>query len=206
MAAKRLLHIDSSILGPSSVSRKLTASVVDKLRRATPALEVVHRDLAATALPHLSGAVFAATASGQAPQDAALQADLALGNELLEEFLAADIVVLGVGFYNFGVPSQLKAWVDRIAVRGKTFSYSEKGPIGLAGGKRVILAIARGGYYGPGAPAAAFEHAETYLRNIFGFIGITEIEVVAAEGLAVGPDARQAGLEKAQATIEALPA
>lgn len=206
MAARRLLHIDSSILGSNSVSRQLTASVVDRLRRATPGLEVTHRDLAATALPHLSGAVFAAAMSGQAPQDPAVQADLALGNELLAEFLAADIVVLGVGFYNFGVPSQLKAWVDRVVVRGKTFSYSEKGPAGLAGGKRVILAIARGGYYGPGAPTAAFEHAETYLRKVFGFIGITDIEVVAAEGLSVGPDARQAGIDKAKATIEALAA
>ena len=204
MAAKRLLHIDSSILGPSSVSRKLTASVVDKLRRATPALEVVHRDLAATALPHLSGAVFAATASGQAPQDAALQADLALGNELLEEFLAADIVVLGVGFYNFGVPSQLKAWVDRLAIAGKTFRYTEKGPQGLAGGKRVILAIARGGYYGAGSPSASFEHAESYLRGVFAFFGIPEIEVVAAEGLAAGSEARKAGLERADQRIAEL--
>ena len=206
MEAKRLLHIDSSILGPSSVSRKLTASVVDKLRRATPALEVVHRDLAATALPHLSGAVFAATASGQAPQDAALQADLALGNELLEEFLAADIVVLGVGFYNFGVPSQLKAWVDRILVAGQTFRYGPNGVEGLAGGKRVIVALSRGNFYGEGAPAAAAEHLEGWLRTVFGFVGVTDLEFVIAEGVQVGPEHRERALAGALAAAERLAA
>ena len=206
MAAKRLLHIDSSILGPSSVSRKLTTSVVDKLRRATPALEVVHRDLAATALPHLSGAVFAATASGQAPQDAALQADLALGNELLEEFLAADIVVLGVGFYNFGVPSQLKAWVDRILVAGQTFRYGPDGVEGLAGGKRVIVALSRGNFYGADAPAAAAEHLEGWLRTVFGFVGVTDLEFVIAEGVQVGPEHRERALAGALAAAERLAA
>ena len=206
MTATRLLHIDSSILGSHSVSRTLSASVVEKLRRATPALAVSYRDLAAAPLPHLSGPVVAAAMSGQAPEDAAVSADLSLGSEVMEEFMKADIVVLGVGFYNFGVPSQLKAWVDRVVVAGKTFSYGEKGPVGLAGGKRVILAIARGGYYGPDAPMAAFEHAENYLRKVFGFIGITDVAVVAAEGLAAGAEARQQGLDKAHATIEALPA
>ncbi|HKX41104.1 MAG TPA: FMN-dependent NADH-azoreductase [Burkholderiaceae bacterium] len=206
MTAPRLLHIDSSITGAHSVSRTLAASVVDKLRDATPGLQVTYRDLTASPLPHLTGAVFAAASSGQMPQDEALCADLTLGSEVLDEFLAADIVVLGVGFYNFGIPSQLKAWVDRIAVRGKTFQYTERGPVGLVRGKRVVIAIARGGYYGPGSPAAAFEHAETYLRNVFAFIGIANVDVVAAEGLGAGPDARQAGIAKARATIEALPA
>lgn len=200
----RLLHIDSSILGPHSVSRALTASIVDKLRRATPGLEVTYRDLAAEPLPHLTGAVLAAAQGAQAPQDPAVTADLAAGGRALEEFLAADILVLGVGFYNFGAPSQLKAWIDRIAVAGKTFRYTEKGPIGLAGGKRVIVAIARGGFYGPGTPTETFEHAETYLRKVFGLFGIPEIEVVSAEGMAVGPEARQAGIDKAQARIAEL--
>lgn len=131
---------------------------------------------------------------------------MALGAQALEEFLAADIVVIGLGLYNFGVPSQLKAWIDRILVAGKTFRYTEKGPVGLAGAKRVVLAISRGGYYGPGSPMASFEHAETYLRNVFQFIGIAGVEVAAAEGLAAGPEARQAGIAKAEASIEALSA
>ena len=106
-----------------------------------------------------------------------------MGSAAIEEFLASDIVVLGCGFYNFGIPSQLKSWVDRIVVVGRTFRYTEIGPEGLAGGKRVVLAIARGGFYGPGTPAASFEHAETYLRNVFAFIGIPEIEVISAEGM-----------------------
>jgi FMN-dependent NADH-azoreductase len=202
----RLLHVDSSILGDSSVSRTLSASVVARLQRNDPDLQVTYRDLSSVPIPHLSGAYFAAGQSAEAPKDPALQADLALGQAVLEEFLAADVVVIGVGFYNFGIPSQLKAWIDRLAIRGKTFRYTEKGPEGLAGGKRVVLAIARGGFYGPGSPAAAFEHAESYLRGLFAFVGIPKIEVVAAEGLAAGPDARRDGLARAEESIEALAA
>ena len=160
----RLLHLDSSILGGSSVSRTLSASIVAQLHRQHSRLQVSYRDLAATPIAHLSGAHLAASSAGETTHDPALQADLALGAAVLEEFLAADIVVLGVGFYNFGIPSQLKAWVDRLAIAGKTFRYTEKGPEGLAGGKRVILAIARGGYYGPGTPTAPLEHAELSAR------------------------------------------
>ena len=111
-----------------------------------------------------------------------------------------------MGFYNFGVPSQVKAWVDRLAVKGKTFEYGEKGPIGLAGGKRVILAISRGGFYGPGMPTQSFEHAETYMRSVFAFFGIPQIEVVAVEGASRGPEVRQAGIAKAEAAIAELAA
>ena len=201
-----LLHLDSSILGAHSVSRTLSASIVGQLRKAQPELQVTYRDLAATPIPHLSGSHVAAGQVPDAPQDATVRADLALGRAVLEEFLAADVVVLGIGFYNFGIPSQLKAWVDRICAVGKTFHYTEQGPQGLAGGKRVILAIARGGYYGPGSPAESFEHAESYLRGVFRFLGIADVEVVAAEGLAVGPEARQAGIDQAQRRIAALAA
>ena len=200
----RLLHLDSSILGGSSVSRTLSASIVAQLHRQHSRLQVTYRDLAATPIAHLSGAYLAASSAGETAHDPALQADLALGAAVLEEFLAADIVVLGVGFYNFGIPSQLKAWVDRLAIAGKTFRYTEKGPEGLAGGKRVILAIARGGYYGPGTPTAPLEHAESYLRGVFAFFGIPAIEVVAAEGLNVGAEARKASLAQADERIAEL--
>jgi FMN-dependent NADH-azoreductase len=204
--SKNLLHIDSSILGGNSVSRSLTAGIVARLKAADPSLVETYRDLAAAPIPHLSGTHLAA-AQGLAGQlDPALEHELALGNQVLDEFVAADVVVIGVGFYNFGVPSQLKAWVDRIAVAGKTFRYAEKGVEGLAGGKRVILAISRGGFYGPGTPMATFEHAETYLRGIFGFLGITAIEVIAAEGVAVGPEQREASVQAAQTQIAALQA
>lgn len=200
-----LLHLDSSILGDQSVSRQLSASVVARLTEGDPAIVGTYRDLAANALAHLSGAHLAARQPGVTPSET-LRDDVALGDQDLAAFLAADIVVLGVAFYNFGVPSQLKAWVDRLAVAGKTFRYTEKGPEGLAGGKRVILAIARGGHYGSGSPAAPFEHAETYLRGVFAFFGVTDIEVVSADGLAAGPEARVAGIAVAERRIAALPA
>jgi FMN-dependent NADH-azoreductase len=201
---RQLLHIDSSISGGRSVSRSLSASVVARLTHADPDLQVTYRDLAAEPVPHLSGAYLAAAQSGQAEFGPTMQADLTIGRAVLAEFLAADIVVLGLGFYNFGIPSQLKAWVDRLAVAGKTFQYTDKGPVGLVGSKRVIIAIARGGFYGPGTPTASYEHAETYLRGVFGFFGIPEVEVVVAEGLNVGPEVRHAGIAKAEARIAEL--
>ena len=109
---------------------------------------------------------------------------------MLDEFLAADTIVIGAPMYNFTLPTQLKAWIDRIVVAGKTFRYTANGPEGLAGGKRVIVALARGGIYDEGSPAAALEHLETYLRGVFNFIGI-EPEFVAADGLAIGPEQRE---------------
>jgi FMN-dependent NADH-azoreductase len=187
----KLLHIDSSVLGPHSVSRQVSAAIVDRLRQATPGLKVIYRDLTSVPLAHLTGSHLAAS-QGAVPE-AALQ-DLAAGQAVLEEFLAADIVVLGAPMYNFTIPSQLKAWIDRILVAGKTFKYSAAGPEGLAGTKRVIIAISRGGFYGPGTPAAVGEHLETYLRWVFGFIGVQNPEFISADGIQVGPEHREKAL------------
>jgi FMN-dependent NADH-azoreductase len=165
---------------------------VDRLRKATPGLEIVYRDLSSTPLAHLSGSHLA-TAQGAAPE-AALQQDLAAGQAVLDEFLAADIVVLGAPMYNFTIPSQLKAWIDRIVVAGKTFKYSAQGAEGLAGHKCVIVAISRGGFYGTGTPAAAGEYVETYLRWVFGFIGVQNPEFISADGIQVGPEHREKAL------------
>lgn len=159
------LHIDSSISGDQSVSRILTRSIVDRLGSD----RVIYRDLAAEPLSHL-------TEKGQDPQ-------------LLDQFLAADTVVIGAPMYNFTVPSQLKAWIDRILVAGKTFHYTVNGPEGLATGKRVIVALARGGVYSEG-PATALEHVETYLRGVFNFIGI-EPEFVVAEGVNISSEHKE---------------
>jgi FMN-dependent NADH-azoreductase len=202
----KLLHLDSSILGEHSVSRALSGAIVKRLQQSNPGLEITYRDLAAGPIPHLSGTYLAAAQSQAGSPDPDLQADLALGRAVLAEFLAADIVVLGLGFYNFSIPSQVKAWIDRVAVVGQTFRYTAKGPEGLAGGKRLILAIARGGFYGPDSPSHAFEHAESYLRGVFTFLGITDIEVVAAEGIAVSPAVRESGIAQAQEKIAALAA
>jgi FMN-dependent NADH-azoreductase len=188
----KLLHIDSSVLGPHSVSRQVSGAIVDRLRQATPDLGISYRDLTTTPLAHLSGSHLAA-ARGAEPA-AEVQADLAIGQAVLEEFLAADIVVLGAPMYNFTIPSQLKAWIDRIIVPGKTFKYAADGAEGLAGSKRVIVAISRGGFYGADSPAAALEHLESYLRGVFGFIGIRNPEFISADGIMVGPEHREKAL------------
>jgi FMN-dependent NADH-azoreductase len=188
----KLLHIDSSVLGPHSVSRQVSAAIVDRLAKATPGLDIVYRDLTSTPLAHLSGSHLAA-GQGAVPE-AHLQPDLAAGQAVLNEFLAADIVVLGAPMYNFTIPSQLKAWIDRIVVAGKTFKYGPKGAEGLAGNKRVIIAVSRGGFYGADTPYAVGEHLETYLRWVFGFIGIKNPEFISADGIQVGPEHREKAL------------
>jgi FMN-dependent NADH-azoreductase len=198
----KLLHIDSSVLGPHSVSRQVSAAITDRLRRATPQLEIVYRDLTATPLAHLSGSHLAAS-QGATPE-AALLPDIAAGQAVLEEFLAADIVVLGAPMYNFTIPSQRKAWIDRIVVAGKTFKYGAQGAEGLAGDKRVIVAISRGGFYGAGTPAAVGEHLETYLRWVFGFVGVANPEFISADGIQMGPEHREKALTGALQAVADL--
>lgn len=178
-----ILHIDSSINGENSVSRVLTRSIVDQLRAADPKADVIVRDLANEPLPHLTLEAFSDSST-------------------VDEFLDADTVVIGAPMYNFTLPSQLKAWIDRVLIAGKTFSYTAEGPRGLAGNKRVIAAISRGGFYND---ANALEHVETYLKGVFGFIGITP-EFVHADGIAVGPEQREAGIANGLLEIERLAA
>jgi FMN-dependent NADH-azoreductase len=165
-----ILHIDSSITGEQSASRTISRSIVDQLSAINPDTEVLYRDLAAEPLPHLTLDAFA-------------------DSSVLDEFLAADTVVIGAPMYNFTLPTQLKAWIDRILIAGKTFRYTAAGPEGLAKGKRVIIGLARGGNYGKDSAVAALEHLETYLAAAFGFIGI-EPEFVVAEGLNISPAQR----------------
>ncbi|MFL6790385.1 MAG: FMN-dependent NADH-azoreductase [Bradyrhizobium sp.] len=200
----KLLHLDSSVLGPHSVSRQVSAAIVERLRHANPGLEIIYRDLTTTPLAHLSGSHLAA---GQgAPPESSLLQDIATGHAVLDEFLAADIVVLGAPMYNFTIPSQLKAWIDRILVAGKTFKYSSQGVEGLAGNKRVIVAISRGGFYGAGTPAAVGEHLETYLRWVFGFIGVKNTEFISADGIQVGPEHREKAVASALKAANGLDA
>ena len=201
----KLLHIDSSILGAGSVSRTLSAAIVAAQQAQNPGLQVSYRDLAAQPVGHLSGAHLAA-GQGAAPEDAALAADVADGAAVLDAFLAADIVVVGAPMYNFSIPTQLKAWIDRLAIAGRTFRYSEMGVEGLAGGKTVIIASSRGGFYGEGTPIAFLDHQETYLKGVFSFFGITDIRFIRAEGVAMGDEQRTKSVEGAQAQIERLAA
>lgn len=198
-----LLHIDSSILGTQSASRPLTAATVKHLTSAAAGQAVTYRDLAESPLGDLSGPEFLAF-QGIEPQDDITKQKVARNNEILEEFLAAKTVVIGAPMYNFSLPSQLKSWIDRVTVAGKTFRYSASGVEGLAGGKRVIVVSSRGGIYSEGAAAAPLDHQETYLRGVFGFIGITDVTFIRAEGLALGGDSRDAALQSAHAEIAKL--
>ena len=201
----KLLHLDSSILGGNSVSRALTARIVAAQEALHPGIGVISRDLGAAPISHLTAAHLAAR-QGAMPEGAEIRADVATGEDVLDEFLAADIVVVGAPMYNFSVPSQLKAWIDRIAVAGRTFRYSDTGPIGLVGGKTVIVASTRGGFYGPGTPNAALEHQENYLRAVFEFLGVTDIRFVRAEGVALGEEQKTRSLRDAEKAIEGLAA
>jgi FMN-dependent NADH-azoreductase len=199
----QLLHVDSSILGSNSASRQLTAEVVGAERRRVPGLKVVYRDLAAEPLGHISGGHLGAAQGADVELPPELQRDVALGQTALAEFLASDIVVVGAPMYNFTIPSQLKSWIDRITVAGQTFRYGPQGVEGLAGGKKVVIVSTRGGIYGAATPGAFLDHQEPYLQNLFRFLGITDITVVRAEGLAMG-DNRAASIQAAQNAIAAL--
>ncbi len=185
----KLLHIDSSVFGENSASRNLTAAIVARLRAEHADIEVIRRDLAAQTLPH-----FTPVLENSHPC-------VARNAEILDEFLSADIVVIGAPMYNFAIPTQLKAWIDRILAAGKTFRYTENGPEGLAGGKRVIIASARGGIYSDAAGKAS-DFQEAYLRRVFEFIGVDNPEFVRAEGLNLGAAQRDAAMAKARRQIE----
>lgn len=184
----KLLHIDSSILGDTSASRELSAALAARWHASVPGLQVSYRDLAAVPLPHLGGASLARLDP----------VEVALAESVLAEFLAADVIVIGVPMYNFNIPSQLKAWIDRITIAGKTFRYTAAGPEGLAGGKQVIVAATYGGFH-PAGGASNF--IEGYLRFLFGFLGIDDVSFLTAEGLAVSPAQRSLSLHAAHAQV-----
>lgn len=202
----QLLHIDSSILGTQSVSRQLTADIVAHWRANHPGTRVDYLDLVQQAPSHLSADALGFRAAPGTPLSEAAQQENQISEALLTRFLAADVVVVGAPLYNFSIPSQLKAWIDRIAQVGRTFRYTDSGPQGLAGGKTVIVASSRGGAYSTSDGGQAMEHQESYLKVVFGFLGITDVRFVRAEGLAMGEAARTDALAAAQRDIRALTA
>ena len=197
----KLLHLDSSILGDASASRQLSRAVVEAWSAAAPDVQVTYRDLASDALSHLSAASLIAAGTPAELRDAAQRHETELAERTLEEFLAADAIVIGAPMYNFAIPSQLKAWIDRIAVAGKTFSYSENGPVGLAGGKTVVIASSAGGIHA-GLPSG--QAHEDYLVRVLNFLGIDDIEIVRAEGLAYGEEPRAEAMKGAAQRISEL--
>lgn len=198
----KLLHIDSSILAGNSVSRQLTKNIVAEWQAGHPGTQVEYLDLATDAPSHLSiESLGFRMPAGSAELSDVQRRENALSEALVTQFLNADVVVIGAPLYNFSIPSQLKAWIDRVAQAGRTFTYTEKGPKGLAGGKTVIVASTRGGVYSTTDGGRAMEHQESYLQTVFGFFGVTDVRFVRAEGLAMGDPARAQALAAAQADI-----
>jgi FMN-dependent NADH-azoreductase len=197
----KLLHLDAG-LQAQSVSRELSSTVVRAWQATQPAIEVTYRDLAAEPPPHMSGAAWRQLKFGErAPESA--RADLAQLEQLVSEFLAADAVVIGAPMYNFAIASTLKCWIDAICQPGRTFTYTPQGPRGLAGGKRVVIASSRGNRYAEG-PLKARDFQEPYLLAVLGFVGVTQIDVVRAEGVNIGPAERATALARAHEQIAGL--
>ena len=199
----KLLHIDSSIMQEASVTRKLSSDVVAEWLKANPATSVESLDLAVDAPNHFGADAMGIRGVEQAEESESQRYENEVSESLVSQFLDADVVVIGVPFYNFSIPTQLKAWIDRVAQAGRTFKYTENGPVGLAGGKTVILAVARGGVYSNSEAGQAMEHQESYLKVVFGFFGITDVRVIRAEGVAMGEEHKAAAISGA---LEAIPA
>jgi len=197
----KLLHVDSSILGTNSVSRQLSAEVVAQWRKSHPDTKVEHLDLALNAPSHFSADAMGIKSGIQAEPTEAQRFENALSEQLVSQFLASDVIVVGAPLYNFTVPTQLKAWIDRLAQIGRTFKYTDQGPVGLATGKTVIVVSTRGGVYSTSEGGQAMEHQESYLKVIFGFFGITDVRFVRAEGVAMGETSKTAALSAARADI-----
>jgi FMN-dependent NADH-azoreductase len=189
---------------PASASRQLGRFIVTQLTEAIPSAEVLYRDLIDDAVPHLTGDIAAGFRSvASATPDAATAAEHARSEQLVSEFLDSDAIVIGVPMYNFSVPGQLKAWLDRIAQPGRTFRYTAEGPVGLSGGRRVIVVSTRGGMYSVGA-ASGMDFQESYLTAFFGFLGITDVQFVRAERLSKGAEARELALAEATDQVPAI--
>jgi len=200
-----ILHLDSGLFTEQSVSRELSTRIIKQLQQQYPDASLTYRDLVTQPITHLDAEILLAGATEEDQRSERQQKELAVTETLLEEVFAADVLVIGAPFYNFSIPTQLKAWVDRIAQAGRTFRYTENGPEGLLQGKRAIIASARGGVYSEG-PAAGMDHQESYLKTLLGFIGITDVTIVRAEGLNMGDSLRAQALTDAGKEIDDLAA
>jgi FMN-dependent NADH-azoreductase len=178
-------------MGGASVSRQLSQAIVAQLKAKHAGAQVDYLDLAQQPVPHLTAEILLGQNAGQA----------ALGEKILQQYLDADVVVVGAAMYNFGLSSALKAWIDRISVAGKTFKYTENGPVGLAGNKKAYIASSRGGVYGADSPA---DFQEGLLQTVFGFTGVNDVEIIRAEGVNMGAELKDKALADAMAQIQAI--
>jgi FMN-dependent NADH-azoreductase len=200
--AMKILHLDSSITGQHSVSRQLTVEIVAAQVARNPDAEIIYHDLANEPAMHLSPAHMAVFQGGEVRSDA-LGQDLALGAKYIDELLAADVLVIGAPMYNFSIATQLKSWIDRVVVAGKTFRYTEKGPEGLlSAGKKAFIATSSGGFYSGESPAKFLEHNESYLTGVLAHMGLKDVTVFRAEGIGLGPEARARAIDEALRGID----
>lgn len=187
----KVLHIDSSIMADASVSRQLSQAIVSQLCEKHAQVEVEYLDLATQPIPHLDAEIL----MGQNVEQ------LALGERIIQQYLDADVVVIGAAMYNFGITSTLKAWIDRISVAGRTFKYTEHGPVGLAGDKKAYIASSRGGIYGENSPV---DFQEGFLKTVFNFTGVTDVEIIRAEGVNMGPELKDKAIAAALAQVQTI--
>ena len=187
----KVLHIDSSIMADASVSRQLSQAIVSQLSEKHAHVEVEYLDLATQPIPHLDAEIL----MGQNAEQSAL------GERISQQYLDADVVVIGAAMYNFGITSTLKAWIDRISVAGRTFKYTENGPVGLAGDKKAYIASSRGGVYGENSPV---DFQEDFLKTVFNFTGVTDVEIIRAEGVNMGPELKDKAIAAALAQVQAI--
>lgn len=195
-----ILKLTSSLYSRDGQSTRLAQQFIDALRDREPGAHLIERDLAREPVPHLDAARFQAFLTPPEQRTAGQRAVTDFSDALIDELRAADVLVLGLPMYNFGVPSQLKAYFDHVARAGVTFRYTDKGPVGLLQGKKAYVFATRGGLYA-GTPN---DTQTAYVRQFLGFLGITEVEFIFAEGLALGPEAREASLAQARAAVRTL--
>lgn len=198
-----ILHINAGLFGDNSVSTQLSGKVVQRLQAENSNADIKIRDLASEPVSHLDAEIIMAASTDQQDRSPRQAEELTVTETLLDEIFAADVLVIGAPMYNFTIPSQLKAWVDRIAQAGRTFRYTENGPEGLLTGKRAYIASARGGFYSEGE-ASALDHQESYLKTVLGFVGITDVVIIRAEGVNISDSQRQESIQAASKDIDAL--
>ncbi|ULR30191.1 NAD(P)H-dependent oxidoreductase [Dickeya fangzhongdai] len=200
----KILHIDSSILDDGSVTRQISADVIAQLIKHYPQATVSYRDVVKHEIRHLTGAIAAGFRQiASASVDSSTLQEHMISEQLVSEFLTNDVIVIGAPMYNFSVSSQLKSWLDRIAQAGRTFKYTEKGPVGLSGGRTIIVVSARGGFYTE-QPFAGMDFQERYLQAFFRFLGINDIYFIRAEGASKGDEIKNHEIQNAKASIQTI--
>ena len=197
----QILRIDSATTGEQSVSRRISQMIADHFSEKHPDATIVTRDLSKNPVPHLDPVTTAAVRTAPDTHEEAVERAYPEQKDVLDEFLGADIVIIGAPMYNFSVPSNLKAWMDRLAVPGVTFGYSEDGPEGKVKDRRVIIASSRGGEYGDDNP---MDHQESLLKGFMGFLGIDSVEVIRVEKVGYGEEAIEEGIAAAKKEIASL--